>query len=116
MPEPIFQLVLLIALAAAQTASRDPDHPFAMNQLTLINQINLLANDMSKPRRALVAALLLIDEDHRQAEADPTLSSPVIWEHIGDAPWLVSQLVRIKADSTTAAEVDALIDRIVAKL
>ncbi len=106
----------LDAVINSHVASRDPGHPFAVDQLTLINQINLLSNDMSKPRHALVAALLLIDEDHRQVEADPTLSSPAIWDHIGDVPWLVSQLVRIKADGTTAVQVDAVIDSIVASL
>lgn len=106
----------LDTVVAQYVASKDPDRPFTVDQLSLINQVNLSANDESKPRRALVAALLLLDEDHRQAEADPTLSSAAIWDHVEDAPWLVSQLVRVKADGTTAAHIEAVIDGIVASL
>jgi hypothetical protein len=93
-----------------------PDRPLSVEQLSLLNQINLLAGDPSKPRPALVAALLLVDEDHRQGEQDATLSCPLIWQHVTDATWLVSQLVRVKADGTTVAQVNAAIASIVASI
>jgi hypothetical protein len=93
-----------------------PDRSLSVDQLSLVNQINLLANDMTAPRPALVAALLLIDEDHRQGEQDATLSCALIWQHVTDYAWLVSQLVRVKADGTTEAQINATISSIVASL
>lgn len=93
-----------------------PDQPLSMEQLALINQISLLSGDTSTPRQPLVAALLVIDEAHRQGDQDATLSAPLIWQHITDTAWLVSQLVRIKADGTTEDQVNAVIATIVATI
>jgi hypothetical protein len=102
----------------ANYASRSPDedHPYSVDQLCLINQINLISNTAGSSRRALVAALLLIDEDHRQLEQDTTLSPPLIWQHISDADWLVSQYVRLKADGITLDQANAQVDSIVASI
>ncbi|MEZ4362401.1 MAG: hypothetical protein R3B48_19585 [Kofleriaceae bacterium] len=102
-------------IATYVTHANEP-RPLSVDQLSLVNRINLLANDASVPRSALVAALLLIDEDHRQGERDATLSPSLIWQHVHDAAWLVAELVRVKADGTTAAELDAQISAIVAGL
>ena len=95
--------------------SRSPDqtHPYAVDQLCLINQINLLSNNAGASRRALIAALMLIDEDHRQQEQDPTISTTLIWQHVGDADWLVQQYVRLKGNGTTADEANTEIDNLV---
>jgi hypothetical protein len=103
-------------IAKYVTALPAPDRPLAVEQLALINQLNLIAGDTTTPRQPLVAALLLVDEDHRQGEQDATLSCPLIWQHVTDTAWLVSQLVRIKADGTTEAQVNALIAAIVASI
>jgi hypothetical protein len=91
-------------------------HPLSVEQLSLVNRINLRSGDASVPRAALVAALLLIDEDHRKGEQDATLSCPLIWQHISDVAWLVAELARIKADGTTAADLNAQISAIVASV
>ena len=44
---------------------------FSMEQLRLINQINLIAHARAAELRPLVAALLLLAEDHRRGEEDP---------------------------------------------
>jgi hypothetical protein len=94
----------------------DPDRPYSMDQLSVVNRINLMSNLPDVTRQPLVAALLLIDEDHKHAENDPTLSPAVIWSHVGDLTWLVSRYVQRRADGTTDAEVRALLDSIVASL
>jgi hypothetical protein len=98
------------------TTTPDPDHPMSMDQLCLVNQINLISNNTALSRQALVAALLLISEDHRQVEPDPTLTPTVIWSHVGDLTWLVTRYVGLKADGTTDAQVRAQIDSIVASI
>jgi hypothetical protein len=90
--------------------------PMSMDQLNLINRINLLAGDPSVSRGALVAALLLINEDHRQGEVDLLLSSSSIWQRVHDREWLVSQLVRLGPDDMTEAQISELIANIVASV
>jgi hypothetical protein len=63
-----------------------------------------------------VAALLLINEDHRQAEPDPTLTPLAVWSHVSDLTWLVARFVALKADGTTDAQFRAHIDSIVASI
>lgn len=92
------------------------DRPMSMDQLGVINRINLIAGDASISRTALVAALLLLDEDHRQGELDAALSPAVIWQRAHDGGWLVSQIVRLKANGTTEAQIRELIATIVAAL
>jgi hypothetical protein len=92
------------------------DRPMSVDQLSVINRVNLIASDASVSRTALVAALLLLDEDHRQGEVDAALSPAVIWQHVHDAGWLVSQVVRLRADGTTEAQLNELIATIVAAL
>lgn len=98
------------------TTAPDPDHSMSMDQLCLINQINLISSNATVPRQALVAALLLITEDHRQAEPDPTLTPLAVWSHVSDLTWLVTRFVALKADGTTDAQVRAQIDSIVASI
>ena len=94
----------------------DADNPYSPELLSLINQVNLLSNDLSVARQALVAALLLIDEDHQQHHADATLSFSLIWDHVADQSWLVSQYVRIKGNGMTTDQANTMIDGIVASL
>lgn len=89
---------------------------FSVEQLSLVNRINLISGDESAFIRSLVAALLLVAEDHRQGELDPILSPSLIWQRVDDEAWLVSQLARIKADGTTVAEIDEMISIILADL
>lgn len=105
-----------LVIATYVTVVPAPDRRFSVEQLSLINQINLLAGAPSAPRTALVAALLLIDEDHRQGEQDGAISCSQILQHVTDTTWLVSQLVRLKADGTTVAGVNAMLASIVASI
>ena len=88
----------------------------SMDQLCLVNQINLISNNATASRQALVAALLVINEDHRQAEPDPTLTPQTVWSHVSDLTWLVTRFVALKADGTTDAQVRAQNDSIVASI
>jgi len=90
----------------------DPSRPFSMDQLRLINQLNLLAHGPAAPREPLVAALLLLEEDHRRAGEDAELSVARIDEHRNDTTWLVAQVVRLTGGDTTEAAVHELIDSI----
>lgn len=90
--------------------------PLSVEQMALVNRINLRSNDDAASREALVGAVLLVDLDHHQQEQDPTLSCPLIWDHIADTTWLVAQYVRLKADGTTAGQALVLIDSIVATI
>jgi hypothetical protein len=101
---------------AQHVVRTDLGQGFTMEQLRLVNQINLLSADTTLPRVPLVAALLLIDEDHRHDQEDPELSIPAIWAHVHDTTWLVAQYVRVKADGTTAADALAAINHIVESL
>jgi hypothetical protein len=94
----------------------DSDNPFSPELLSLINKVNLVSNNQGVSRQALVAALLLIDEDHQQHHADATLSFSLIWDHVGDQPWLVSQYVRIKGNGMTTDQANAVITGIVANI
>jgi hypothetical protein len=76
----------------------------------------LIANNTGVSRQALVAALLLVNDDHRQAEPDPTLTPSVIWSHVSDLSWLVTRFVTLKADGTTEAQFRAQVDNIVASI
>jgi hypothetical protein len=90
-----------------------PDRALTMEELRLINQINLLLSQVAVPRQSLIAALLLLNEDHRLGEEDPDLSCVAIWSHVQDLDWLVSHYVHLKADRTTAKDVMATINSIV---
>ena len=94
----------------------NPGRPFSMEQLRLINQINLRANDQALPRPPLVAALLLVELDHRRDLPDAQVTAASIWQHVDDAEWLVAQYVRLKADGTTADQVFALVNSIIGGL
>jgi hypothetical protein len=96
----------------AQYVRQAPDQALTMEELRLINQINLRSNQVAVPKQPLVAALLLLDEDHRLGEKDPDLSCVAIWSHIQDLDWLVSHYVRLKADGTTKKDVLAAINSI----
>ena len=87
-----------------------------MEQLRLINQINLISNGVAASPRPLVAALLLLAEDHRRGEQDTALSCGAIWAHVHDLDWLVSHYVQVKADGSTAHDVLTLIESIVASI
>lgn len=94
--------------------SADPGSAMSMDQLRLVNQINLAANDLLRSRAPLIAALLLVAEDLRYREEDSGLSYAQIWAHAGDLTWLVSEYVRVKGGGMTQADALALINDLVA--
>lgn len=104
----------LVAQLVIQAPAATPE--LSMEQLRLINQINLLANDTTVSEVALVAALLVFAEDRRQGEADDQLTGFAIWSHVRDSQWLISQYVRVKADGTTEQDVRTMIDNLIASL